>query len=243
MFHTACPHCHLVIEESRRKLNPVICNSCGHVVSGKESEVESKLESSYLKSIVVISALMVMGFVQVASWGEHALEIIPLKLSEMSGQASIESKERMAEIALSLKKYDMVERLYAETARPGDSLKLSRLGKFQMSRSKYREAGETFRVLLAGDASNLDARYNFARCLGETGQIDEAAKHYDYILNSKPGVLQVTVVESYVKHLLAAGRLEDAAKVIQKTQARGTSVSHFMSTELKTIVERIRARG
>ncbi len=242
MFHHTCPRCRLSISEERRNAFPVICDSCGFVLTDSQADVEAKMETNNLATMLGLSAFLLFGFMQVANWGNYAFEIIPLKIGDWMGNNSPASKERMAQIALDLKKHDLVERMYAETAH-ADPAQLKRLGKFQMSRAKYREAAATFGAHLARYSNDLDTRYYYARCLGETGQIDEAAKHYDFILGSRPGTLQVTVVEYYVKHLLAANRLEDAKRVIESVQRRASSVSQFMETELKTIVERIRARG
>jgi tetratricopeptide (TPR) repeat protein len=242
MYQHSCPRCQLVISETRRRAFPVICDSCGFVLTDKQEAVESKMETSFLKAVIGCSAIIVAVFMQLANWGDHALEIIPLKIGDVMGNNSPASKERMAVIALDLKKYDLAERLYTEIARTNPDT-LMRLGKFQMSRAKYKEAAATFGAALARSSDNLDVRYYYARCLGETGNIDEAAKHYDYLLKSKPGTLQVTVVEFYVKHLLAANRLEDAKRVIESVQRQGSTVSQFMDTELKTIVEKIRSKS
>ncbi len=242
MFQHACPRCQLVISESRRRIFPVVCDSCGFVATDKQDVAESKMETSYLKAVIGTSAIIVAVFMQLANWGDHALEIIPLKIGDVMGNNSPASKERMAVIAMDLKKYDLVERLYVEVSRTNPET-LQRLGKFQMSRAKYKEASVSFGLALARAADDVDTRYYYARCLGEIGNIDEAVKHYEFLLKGKPGVLQVTVVEYYVKNLLAANRLEDAKRVIESVQRQGSTVSQFMDTELKTIVEKIRSKS
>jgi tetratricopeptide (TPR) repeat protein len=242
MVRHNCPRCQMAIREERLRVFPVICDSCGFVATDRQADVESAMETSYLKAVFVVSTVILLSFMQVANWGNYAFEIIPLKIGDVMGNNSIQSKERMAEIALDLKKHDLAERIYREIART-DPTQLKRLGKFQISRAKFKEASETFGAALNRNLEDLDVRYYYARSLGETGQIDEAAKHYDYILKAKPGVLQVTVLENYVKHLLAANRLEQAKRVIESVQRRDNTVSQFMETELKTIVERIRSRS
>lgn len=242
MIHRNCPRCRLQIRADRLRVHPVICDSCGFVATDRQADVESTLETSYLKAILVSSTAILLGFMQLANWGNYALEVIPLKAGDFVGNNSVQSKERLAEIAIDLKKHDLAERMYREIAKV-DPGQLMRLGKFQMSRAKYKEATETFGAVFARDKENLDARYYYARTLGESGKIDEAAAHYDFILRAKPGVLQVTVLENYVKHLLAADRLEQAKQVIESVQRRNSSVSQFMDTELKTIVEKINSKG
>lgn len=242
LYHHSCERCHLPISEARLNNPPVVCDSCGHVVSRAENPQEN-LETSYLKAIVVLSIFIVMGFIQVATWGDHALTVVPLKVGEWLGWNSAEDQEKLAVIAVELKKYDLAERLYTERARADLSL-APRLGKFQMARARFQEAANTFRHHLRLYPDDLDSRYLFARSLGESGQIDEAIPQYEYLLKVKPSVVQVTLVQNYVKHLLAANRLDEAKRVIETVQRRGgETVSQFMATELKTIVERMRSRG
>lgn len=242
MIQHSCPRCRQQISGERLRIHPVVCNSCGLVASDSQREVENTLESSSLKAIIVTSAVILLSFMQLANWGNYAIEVIPLKVGDWVGNNSVKSKERLAEIALDLNKHDLVERMYREIAKINPT-QLTRLGKFQMSRAKYKEAAETFGAVVAINKKNLEARYDYARCLGESGKIDEAMAHYDFVLKSKPGVLQVTVLENYIKHLVAANRLEQAKRVIESVQRSNSSVSQFMDARLKTIVEKINSKG
>ena len=73
--------------------------------------------------------------------------------------------------------------------------------------------------------------------------IEEASKHFDYVLNAKPRVMQVTVVQNYVKYLVAANQFDKAQQVIFKMRRRDQTVSQFMDTELKMIQARMGARS
>lgn len=200
-----------------------------------------KLDASFMRIAFGFSAFLILGFMQVVSWGSHSLEIIPLQLGEWTGVNSMASREHMAVIALDAKKYDLVEHLYGEIATSSPE-QYSRLGKFQMSRAKFKDAAISFGRFFAAKQENLEARYQYARALSETGQIDDGAKQFEYVLRAKPGVRQVTVITYYVKMLMQAGRFDQARAVIDEARKNDRSAGNFMDTEYKVIVERQHSR-
>jgi tetratricopeptide (TPR) repeat protein len=140
----------------------------------------------------------------------------------------------LASICMERKKYDCVEQQYARLGQQNPQLML-RLGKFQMSRAHYNEAVNTYRTFFSKGGIDLEASYNFAKALGQVGQIDEAAKYYDYVLGAKPDVLQVTVIQNYVKLLMEANRLDKARTLIEQVRHKSDTSAYFMETEFKKI--------
>ncbi len=195
------------------------------------------MEKVFLVTTIASAVLMIAGFVHIASWGGASLQVIGFKAGELIGGNSPAAVEKMAAVCLELKKFDCTEKLYAELAR-GDSKQLARLGKFQLQQRKFKEAADSFRQFFAAGGGDIEVNYLYAKALGETGQIAEAVKHFDYVLSAKPDVVQITVVQNYVKYLVGANQLEDAKKVIKNIRRRHTAVSSFMETELKAISER-----
>jgi tetratricopeptide (TPR) repeat protein len=191
---------------------------------------------------VAAAVVIVLGFMQVVSWGGHAIEVLPLQAARLIGLDSLAANEHLARICLDLKKYECVERSYKRLAFAGTPDGFLRLGKFQNSRLEYAAAAESFRQFFARGGRDLEASYGYARALGEIGRVDEASRYYDHVLAAKPDVLQITVVHNYVKALVDHGRLDQALKVISTIRRRGQSVSSFMDSEYKDIKQRLRAR-
>lgn len=240
-FHT-CPRCQSTISEERRLQKPAICDSCGFVATGRETRAGEALERRFLYTALGISVLMVAGFMQIVSWGSYSLEVIPLQIGQMTGSNSVPQLERLVQISFELKKHDLTENVYAQLAAK-DPMSYLRLGKFQMSRGKYPEAANSMRLFFSFKNEDLEGHYLYARALGETKQIDEAIKHYDYVLRAKPGVRQITVLQHYVKALTQNGRLKEARKVIESERTRDRTALLFMETEYKTILERLQTSG
>jgi tetratricopeptide (TPR) repeat protein len=104
-----------------------------------------------------------------------------------------------------------------------------------MSRGHYQEAVNTYRTFFSKGGVDLEASYNFARALGQVGMVDEASKYFDYVLGAKPDVVQVTVVQNYVKLLMEANRLDQAQKLIEGVRKQSETSAYFMEDEFKKI--------
>jgi tetratricopeptide (TPR) repeat protein len=239
-----CPRCRLKISSQRMRSHPVVCDSCGHVLSANSVVIEEKIEQSFLLSIVGFSVAMIAGFILVANWGEHSLEAVTFEAGEIVGIHSARDYEHMSEVCLSLRRYKCVEKMYFQVARK-DAAQFARLGRFQLNQGKYKEALESFRRYFANGNSKKDVEinYHYAKALAELGMIDEAAKRFEFVIDSRPQVMQVTVVQNYVKYLVQANRYDQAKRVIQKMRHRDRTVSQFMDTELKMIQAKLEVRS
>ena len=65
--------------------------------------------------------------------------------------------------------------------------------------------------------------------------VDEAAKYYDYVLGAKPDVLQVTVIQNYVRLMMDAHRLDKAKQLIEEVRSKSAASAYFMDDEFKRI--------
>lgn len=240
---TDCPRCQLEVDAERMQQMPAVCNHCGFVLSVAEMNLRASAEKSMLFSVLLASGGILLAIVYLGSWGSYTLESIPLKIEQFTHTLSPAGMERLAQIGLDLHKYDLVESMFTELARKSDPANYLRLGKFQMSRGEYDGAVATYREYFKLGKNDLDARYDFARSLGEVGQIDEAVRNFDFVLASKPGVRQVTVLHKYVNLLVKANRLDQARALIESVRRQDPLAKQFMDTEYKVITERMRSRG
>jgi tetratricopeptide (TPR) repeat protein len=230
----SCPRCQFDIAPERRQDSVVICDHCGFVISNSETEFREKGEKRFIISAFAIAFVMIAGFLQLCSWDNHFLEVIPLQIKDVVGSMSNEDYEQLANICLDRKKLDCVEHAYSKLGER-DQNQLLRLGKFEMSRGHYSEAANTYRTFFTKGGVDLEASYNFARALGQIGMVDEAAKYYDYVLGAKPDVLQVTVVQNYVRLLMEANRLDQAQKLIESVRKQSDTATMFMEDEYQKI--------
>ena len=230
----ACPRCKLDISAERKKLSPIICNNCGYTGSGKRQAVKQEVEKNTIILFSTFCAIALGSFFQLANWDSHSLEVIPLKLKATFGMSSNADNERMGEMCLELKKYDCVEASYKKVAAV-DQTKLPRLGQFEMKRAEYNEAAQTFYGFFQKGGADLEASYSYARALAQLGQIDDATKYFEQVLAARPDVLQVTVVQNYVRVLMEHKRFDQAKKLILNIRGKGPESAAFMEAEFKKI--------
>jgi tetratricopeptide (TPR) repeat protein len=226
----ACPRCKMDISPSRKQSTPVICDQCGFVSSKNERTLTAKQENHFIKTAIAISVFAIAALVQVGTWDQYAIEIIPLKIKSLIGAAQVSDQERLAQICFDLKKFSCVEDAYAVIAK-SDSTKLAQLGHFQMRMGKYNEAAQNFYTYFQAGGVELEASYDYAKTLAQLGQVDEAVKYFDQVLAAKPETLQVSVVQSYVKLLMDHQRFEQAQKLIADVRKSGENAALFMENE------------
>jgi tetratricopeptide (TPR) repeat protein len=236
-YSKICTRCHQNIAEERVQARPTVCNHCGHVQSQSEAQSQRKQDSNFIVAGILTALFMAGAFVHIGSWGQHSLAVLPLQIGELLGSNTMENKEALAALALDVKQFDTVERIYKQTA-AHDQSKILRLAKFQISLGKSQAAVDSLRILLVQDAASYEGRYLLARSLGELGRVDEAITHYDYVLKLKPDIRQTTVLTNYVKMLMANNRLDEARKVIDDIRRRDQTASMLMDTEYKVIIAR-----
>lgn len=236
-----CPSCHLVIDESRERAEVLVCNHCGHVKSEKAAEAERTLRVVSFKAVVLLALILVSGFAEVSAWSFYAPELRWLELRARLG-SSTAVLDRMAEICMELKKYDCATESYQKMAAI-DSFNWSRLARLQYSLGKYEEAVESFTIFSESHSGDAETHYIFAKALAETGRIDQAVDYFELVIKSKPDVLQVTVVQNYVRYLMRSMRYAQAEAVIRRMRRLDWTKAKFMDSEFRFVIQKNRLRG
>ncbi len=229
-----CPRCQINISPKRLHSNPKVCNGCGYILFSHEREEFASYENRSLIVVCLTAVAIVLGFIHMANWGSYSLEVIPIKISMMTGTSTNSIDERMAEICTKMLKLDCVEQMYGKIALR-DTKGWNRLGQLQFNRNKFAEANKSFAIYFGKGGKDLDAAFYYARALANAGRIDESAKHFERILAAKPQIFQITVAQTYVKILVDNGRLEQALKVISNQRKKGENTSRFMESEYRLI--------
>lgn len=183
-----------------------------------------------------VSILILAAFFQIRAWDKHALEVIPLQIRSQFGALDMTDMDHMAAICMDRSDYDCVEQEYMTIAiSTNDPNQMLRLAKFQMSRARYPQAADSFRRYIDKGGGDLTARYNLARALGQIGNIDEASKYYEEVLKAKPEILQITVIQNYVKLLISAHRIDRAKQLVKNVREKSDSSPDFMEKEMAMI--------
>lgn len=190
-----CPRCGNITEQVS---NTLICK-CGWTYS-KEEDASQKTVVFGMILVFTLTAGSLFHFFQ---WGSYGFSVFFAK------------PDKKVEICMELKKYDCVEksyeRLYQTT---GDINTLEELAEFRFKREKFVEAEKAYRLYFSQKGQSYKAAYYYAHSLAKTGDIESAIQYFDSILRSKPHVLMVTIMESYLEVLVSYNRIGKAKEIL-----------------------------
>lgn len=233
----ACPRCKQDISPERKKLIPVICDHCGFSVGNGSLKAQAEVDRKTITIMLTFSAMIMASYIQISNWDKAWLSIIPLGAKETVGMMSKADLEEKAQICLDLKKWDCTEAAYNKVAQLEPS-QWKRAAHFDMQRAKYNEAAQSYYKFFQNGGQDLEASYNYAKALAQLGQVDDAVKYFDQVLAARPDVLQVTVIQNYVKLLMDHQRYNQAKVLISKVRKDGgDSAGSFMEPEFQKVTE------
>jgi tetratricopeptide (TPR) repeat protein len=234
----ACPLCKQDISPERKAIQPVVCNHCGHTISDKDKyAAENEIDKKSITIMVAFSIFAAAAYIQISNWDTSWLKIIPLGAKETIGMMNKADFEQKAQICLDLKKWDCTEAAYNHVAAQDPTL-WPRAAHFEMQRAKYNEAAQSYYKFFQSGGQDLESSYNYAKALSQLGQVDDAIKYFDQVLQAKPDTLQVTVIQNYVKLLMDNKRYPQAKQLIDRVRKDGgESAGSFMESEYKMIQE------
>ena len=237
MFSKNCPICQSKISEERTQRGLIICHSCGWSDKVISKNLEKKATRIFVGSTVVIAALFIGSFIQSIQWNHYSLEIIPPKTKQIIGMANHSDLRHISQICEELNKFPCLEEVYSDMLkRNSEDLPVWGLyGRTLIYLGKSEEALEAFGNYFTKGGDDLDVAFSYAKILGSAGYIDEATEYFQYIMEAKPGVLQVTVGKRFVEMLYNAGRYKEAQKVIFQFRKRGLNADYFMEKSLQKI--------
>ena len=190
-----CPRCGSVTEKVSHTL---ICK-CGWSYSKQEEASQNTVVIGMVLVFTLVSAFLFHFF----QWGSHGFSIFLAKPS------------KKIEICMDLKKYDCVEKNYSKLFKTNSDIAvLEELGEFQFKREKFTESRQTYKLYFSKQGKSYKAAYYYAHSLAKTGDIESAIQYFDFILRSKPHVLMVTIMESYLEILVSHNRIGKAKEIL-----------------------------
>ena len=201
-----CPRCGGKIDRVGRTL---ICK-CGWTYSKAEKEDSS--EKTVITGMVLSFLLLAGTLFHLFQWGGHAITSL------------FAGPEKKLKICMDLKKYDCVEENYSKLFKKTDEpIWLEKLGELKFKREDFHGAEQTYKLYFSKEGKSYKAAYYYAHSLAKTGNIEEAISYFDSILRSKPHVLMLTIMESYLQILVSNNRAEKAREILSWAGKADTS--------------------
>ena len=190
-----CPRCG---NPTERISNTLICK-CGWSYSKKTEASEKTVIFGMILVFTLLSAFLFHFF----QWGSYGLSVL------------FANSNKKIEICMKLKKYDCVEKNYTKLFQTTTDLTfLEKLGELQFKRENFVDAEKTYKLYFSKNGKSYKAAYYYAHSLAKTGNIEAAIQYFDSILRSKPQILMVTIMESYLDVLVSNNRISKAREVL-----------------------------
>ena len=190
-----CPRCG---NNTKRVGSTLICK-CGWIYSKKEEASQNTV----IIGMILVFTLTAGSLFHFFQWGSYGLSVLFANPSEK------------VKICMKLKKYDCVEKNYMKLFQATSDLNyLEELGELQFKRERFAESGETYSIYFSKKGRSYKAAYYYAHSLVKTGNIESAIQYFDSILRSKPHILMVTIMESYLEVLVSHNRIGKAKEIL-----------------------------
>ena len=227
-----CKRCKLDMpfESEARQLN--ICPHCG-ADQHEEKSNPMALVKTFLPTLGIMTLIIGMGLY----WGGYSLEVTLIKAQTVTGMADAEDHGRMAEICADLHYHTCVKEslIRKVQANPQDIEVLAELANLMIQMGDAEMAEKALRNYFERGGEDIKAKYNYAKSLRDQDKIQAAITQFERILNEKDDVLQVTVMENYIKLLVEHGEHQKASKAIADVKAKGGSVDYLNSYVTRSV--------
>jgi tetratricopeptide (TPR) repeat protein len=232
MSKITCPACHQIIPADRLLAGTAYC-SCGCSIAFHERRRDRV--SSF--PLVVFSVILVSVILHVLNWDTYALQVLPLKLKQLTGMAREAELVELANICQARQKPQ------CEIQALGQAYQLNnkniplllRKANLHHKLNEHQAVVLTLSTYYKKGGKDFSSRHNYAIALGEVGQTVEAQKQFRYILrldNKKP---QFQVARSYVDMLMKQRDYTTAKTVIEDYRRSAPQAGLFLEKELKYI--------
>lgn len=232
-----CPQCKSEVAEERIHTPPIVCDQCGWSEKKNQIIKHQDLQKSTIKIFLIFSFILIALYFHTLKWGEHSLAVIPLKFSQWLGQTSASQAKSMAKICAQRQQVQCVIDTYSLLVKsnPRDPEAFSLLATTLEKAKRGGEAIPYYSRYFALGGNDSDLAYNFARLLEEKQDYENAIQYYEYVINLKPDIFQITVSKNYVNLLIKTRQFNKAKIYIKTVRKKGQNAPLFMDNELNVI--------
>ncbi len=241
MSDLICPRCQQSVAEVRTQAEVIVCNHCGYTHDRRDDELQAHHEKKF--SLVTFGAALVLlaGFILFVHWDKYAFTIIPLKAKEWSQTATPQDLRQIADICRERLHYSCTEKALSEIVQknPNDLNSLYELAELQRRLGEVALSMANFKTYFSLGGNDGGADYSYARLLDLTEQYADAQVYYQRALLAKPGILQITVIQSYVSMLMKTHQTKQAIALIDDVRKHnGPEGQSFMAQEYNEMTRR-----
>ena len=194
---------------------------------------------------MTVFAVMLAGFYHLMHWDNYSPKVIALQAKDLVGMNTAEDFESFALICKARGMMDCYVDNYGKAHRLApDQPELAAEYGIALGRSGASEQAMTvLKGYIEKGGQNLDAAFDYAKMLGAAGELKEASKIFKFIIDAKPGILQVTVMNSFIGMLMDAGQYKQVIKEINTFRREAKSLPTLMNAELEEARKALKPKG
>jgi len=190
----------------------------------------------FIYVVIGLSVFMILAFIHIINWDRHSFAVIPLKIKYALGLSNQSNYRELAKICIERMKYNCAESalsVLAESSnRVEDLIQLGdlrrKIGIPQAAVLAYEDALK----LAMKESSNkelAEVHYGLAASFQSLQLSADAIRHYDFAIQAKPEVLQITVTNNYIRYLKQLGLADHIKRVVAEAKKRGGNERQFVA--------------
>jgi tetratricopeptide (TPR) repeat protein len=226
-----CPLCGTEIKASRILRESVICE-CGWCDSSAIEKAGDQQTKFTIKVFAVVSAVLLIGYGHLLTWGSYAGTIPFLKMGEAAGWLSPSGYEKIIEACVTQNRWGCAEQahidLYRKTADPEV---MARLGKLQFLLKENQQAANSYDTYFKIGGKNPEASLNYGQVLEQLGQNEKAEEMYRKSMADNQEKLPINATSRLVHLLLQQKNYNEARIVIDTFHESAENAKGYLNSE------------
>ena len=214
-----------------------LCKECGWSDKKSQRLFDKKSYRLFTVITVLLSIFMVTTYYYTLIWGKFSLQTAPLQIKGIMNTITPSELMELADICHQRKNQQCRIKTLSEIIKeePNNKEYWAALATAYRQNSKADYAIESYGHYFKLEGKDLMHAYNYAHLLSKSDDFENSKKYYEYVLEAKPGTLQVTVAREYVNLLMKMNQNDEALAFLRQTRNSGDNAKFFMEEEYKKL--------
>jgi tetratricopeptide (TPR) repeat protein len=210
-----CPDCGILIPAERMDEEMVVCN-CGYTRSQSQVAFEKSRNKASSYVIVFLSLFLMASFIHTAKWGKDSVKVTPLEISRIFGTINADQALALGDMSMDKKFFDQAEDMYSiyVDENPEDVAGLQKLGMLLFRQKKFEESAKHLEKYFLGGGEDQITLFSYGKSLTETQDLGHAEEVFLKLINAKPEMYQITVVQALIDLYIEQGKFVEAKSFI-----------------------------
>lgn len=232
-----CPQCSSELV-SDYETGSRICG-CGYTENQALTNVYEKRDRNMIKVYAITSALILVFYTHVMSWGSFAAQIPFLKASQMLGLASPKTYQTIVDACIQQNKWSCVQNTYLSWYKStGDVETIASLGHFRTLLKDFPGAAKAYASYYTIGGKNPEVAIRYAQVLEKNNDLDGALKYLNLsIQQSGTEKLPAQATGEIVQILIKQQKLAEARETIANFWDSAENAKGYFNTEYDAITK------